>query len=335
MRKVICLFMCLASLLAFSGCGENDKKPDSNMPPTIEDEPNQGEQEKPTEKVDYGEVTFNNVKVFEGFDGVEIKYDFTKPEACKNEVFEYEIANEKICYIEDDKVYYLSNGSTRVKAKSTNLSASFTVKCSNDTSKFKTQSNQQITRLKSNFKENDTLFLGDSFFEFWRNKQGITENFDTAFSGLAVYNIGISATTTHHWRAINTKLEELEIKPKNVVINIGINNVDDDMETSKECSNAIKDLIEDYLKMFPEANIYYLSITRCAGYFAFNWESHEKSNAIMKDYCDNTDRVHYLDIMGLYGDDYANYQQDGLHPNQAGYNLFKQIIKENVPINKK
>ena len=52
----------------------------------------------------------------------------------------------------------------------------------------------------------------------------------------------------------------------------------------------------------------------------------------MKEFCDNTDRVHYLDIMGLYGDDYANYEQDGLHPNQAGYDLFKNLIKAEVPI---
>ena len=87
--------------------------------------------------------------------------------------------------------------------------------------------------------------------------------------------------------------------------------------------------------MFPEANIYYLSITRCAGHFAFNWESHEKSNQLVQDFCSKTERVYYLDIMGLYGDDYGSYQQDGLHPNQAGYDLFKQIIKAEVPMNQK
>ena len=51
---------------------------------------------------------------------------------------------------------------------------------------------------------------------------------------------------------------------------------------------------------------------------------------MMKDYCDKTDRLTYLDVMSLYGDDYASYLSDGLHPNQAGYDLFEQIIKENV-----
>ena len=166
-------------------------------------------------------------------------------------------------------------------------------------------------------------------------KTGITEYFDTAFEEYAVYNIGISATTSHHWRAINVKMAELNIKPKNIVINIGINNVDDDKESGKQSAAGVTALIEDYLEMFPEANIYYLSITRCAGYFAFNWESHEKSNTLLKEFCDAHDRVHYLDIMGLYGDDYASYQQDGLHPNQAGYDLFEQLIKAEVPMNKK
>ena len=121
-------------------------------------------------------------------------------------------------------------------------------------------------------------------------------------------------------------------KPVDIVINIGINNVDDDKETGKQCAAGVIALIKDYLEMFPDANIYYLSITRCAGYFAFNWESHEKSNSLLKEFCDSTDRVHYLDIMGLYGEDYASYQQDGLHPNQAGYDLFKNLIKTEVPI---
>ena len=55
----------------------------------------------------------------------------------------------------------------------------------------------------------------------------------------------------------------------------------------------------------------------------------------MKAYCETQERVHYLDVMALYGDNYARYEQDGLHPNQEGYNLFKQLILENVPMETK
>ena len=334
MKKILYFNLLLLFLIALVGCG-SENNPTTEIPTDGQTEEQKTPVEKtPVEEVDYGKVTFNNVKVFsDEFDGVSLKYTFTNPDVCVNEVFEFEISNEKICYIEDGKVYFLSEGMTRVKAVSQNLTAYFNVVCQNY--RFTSQSKTQLNKLKNNFKDGDTLFLGDSFFEFWRNKTGIAENFDTAFSQYAVCNIGISATTTHHWRAINVKMAELDIKPKNIVINIGINNVDDDKESGKESAANVINLIEDYLQMFPEANIYYLSITRCAGHFAFNWESHEKSNQLVQDFCSKTERVYYLDIMGLYGDDYGSYQQDGLHPNQAGYDLFKQLIMAEVPMNKK
>ena len=44
-------------------------------------------------------------------------------------------------------------------------------------------------------------------------------------------------------------------------------------------------------------------------------------------------KLHYLDIMEIYGDNYANYlQADGLHPNTAGYEVMKTLIKANVPL---
>ena len=288
MKKILCFNLFLLLVLSLIGCGGSET-------PTVDEEKTNGGDEvtektpeKTPEKIDYGKVTIDNVKVFsDEFDGIPLNFTFTNPDVCVDEVFDFEISNESICYIDDNKVYFLKAGTARVKAVSEHLTASFTVVCQNYN--FVSQSKTQLNKLKTNFKDGDTLFLGDSFFEFWRNKTGITENFDTAFSQYAVCNIGISATTTHHWRAINLKMAELDIKPKNIVINIGINNVDDDKESGKESATNVINLIEDYLEMFPEANIYYLSITRCAGYFSFNWESHEKSNQLVQEFCIRTE----------------------------------------------
>lgn len=106
-------------------------------------------------------------------------------------------------------------------------------------------------------------------------------------------------------------------------------------DNGKECAANLQNMLNDFLDQFPETNIYYLSITRCSGVFANNWGSHEISNNLMKTFCEETERMHYLDVMALYGDDYASCEQDGLHPNQKGYDYFEQIIKENVPLEKK
>lgn len=346
MKRINCLFV----LLSFAMVGCSGSTPSSSslssINPSIEssEETSSEEissqdivssEESSSSEVDYGKVSFSNVFVYSNdYDGVIIRPIFTNPEACKDEVFEYEIADDTKCYIENDEVKYLSEGYTKVTARSQHLRGSFMVFTS-EKFDFQGQANTHRNRMINSYQEGDTLFLGDSFFEFWRNGTNNVTTFDKVFEDYKVFNIGISATTTHDWRAMNQNVVSLATAPKNIVINIGINNVDDDKEGGKVCSQNIQNMIYDYLDEFPETNIYYLSITRCAGYFAFNWESHEASNTAMEIFCEKTDRVHYLDVMALYGDNYASYQADGLHPNQAGYQLFEQIIKENVPLEKK
>lgn len=291
--------------------------------------------EPASEDVDYGTVSFSSVFVYgDEFDHVSIRPVFSDPEVCKDEVFEYEIADETVCYIENNEVIFLSAGNTKVTAKSQHLSGSFRV-YAEESFPYRSQAVSHRTRIASSYQEGDTLFLGDSFFEFWRNGTNGVTRFDEVFKDYRVFNIGISATTSHDWRAMQQSVVVLAESPKNIVVNIGINNVDDDKESGKNCAANIQNLLEDLLEEFPETNIYYLSITRCSGTFSYNWESHEISNTLMKSYCEATSRTHYLDVMELYGDNYASYQADGLHPNQAGYELFEQIIKENVPLEAK
>ncbi len=332
-KKNSILFVALCSAMLLS-CGET--KPTSNST-SLEPTTVTPTTETPTTSsypTDYfGKVSFQNVFVYDNdFDGIKVRPFLTKPEEAKDEVFEYTIKNEDICYIEDDKVFFLREGSTTVQAQSEHLKGTFTV-FAKSYFDFKSQGTSRIDRAKKNMKAEDTVFIGDSFFEFWANKTGIDEKFSDAFAGYATLNLGISATTTHDWRVISRNIiEGTNVQPKNIVLNIGINNVDDDLEGGKTCGRNVQLLIEDYLEAYPETNIYYFSITRCSGGFASKWDSHEGSNTYMKEYCETQERVHYLDVMALYGDNYANYEQDGLHPNQAGYNLFKQLILENVPM---
>ena len=92
-------------------------------------------------------------------------------------------------------------------------------------------------------------------------------------------------------------------------------------------------LCEDIWQTNPNCEIYYQSITRCTGYFSSKWQFTSVSNEIMKANCEANPKLHYLDIMEVYGDNYANYlQSDGLHPNTAGYEVMKTLIKANVPL---
>lgn len=289
---------------------------------------------------DYGRVYFKSIYIYADsygncFDEVLIRPTFTIPEACVDEVFEYEIKDDSICYIEDNYVYATGvSGSTKVTAKSQHLKGTFIVYSEakyNNAAAFATAKSLANTASKAT-NQGTTLFIGDSFFEFWRNKVNIDEKFSDAFSGFNVANVGISGTQAREWRSLRKKLID-PYEPKNIVMNIGINDVDDNNEDGESTAEYIMMLCNDIWEMFPDCNIYYCSITRCAGYFASKWTFHSQSNEIMKANAEQIEKLHYLDIMERFGNDYASYEQsDGLHPNTAGYEIFKDIIKTNVPL---
>ena len=171
--------------------------------------------------------------------------------------------------------------------------------------------------------------MGDSFFEFWKNKTGISENFATAFNGYDVTNIGISATQSKHWRSwVGGVVNDYEAK--NIVVNIGINDVDDANLTGIQAGKNVVSLLEQIHADNPDAKIYWFTLTRCSGYFANKWNEYQVCNNYVIKYSELKDYITVLDIASLYGDNYASYQQDGLHPNQEGYNLFKQLILDNI-----
>ncbi len=334
MKKIIGLGgLVLLMSMSMMGCGSRGRS--SNNSSSGSDAPSSTE----SDTTDYGKVSFEPIYIYcdsyHSFDEVPIRPIFTNPEACKNEVFEYEIKNEDVCYIENGFVYATGvNGSTKVTAKSQHLKGTFYVYSNsayNNSFAFSTAKSLANTASHTT-KKGTTLFIGDSFFEFWRNKTGIDENFATAFAGYDVANAGINGTQAREWRSLRKAIID-PYEPANVVINIGINDVDDNGEDGEATAGYIMDLCNDIWLKFPNCNIYYDSITRCAGYFSFKWSFHSQSNEIMKVNAQNNAKLHYIDIMEVWGDNYADYEQtDGLHPNTAGYEVMKNLIKAAVPL---
>lgn len=331
--KKLGLVALLSTLMLF-GCG--------NTQSTL-DESSLSESMNSSENIDYGTVKFAPIKVFDnGFDGVIIQPLFSNPELCKDVEFEfdYEVEDEDVCEVVDGLVYYVNDGKTKINVISPYFeTCSFEVTASKNLGRNSNEISSKFNARKSvanSCTENTTLFIGDSFFEFWGNgndgRQPIT-SLSTEFSGYDIKNVGISATQTHDWRAaFYNVLSYIEESPKNIIVNIGINNVDDNGEIGAVCANNVNSFLLDLNTYFPESEIYYFSITRCSGVFAHKWEHHQRSNELTSAFISKYDKMHYLDVMALYGDNYASCQSDGLHPNQNGYNYFKQLITENVTL---
>lgn len=330
-RKFLVLgVVALLGSVTLCGCG-------NNQPPV--DDSNDGDNNNNNEDipVDYGTVRFDNLNVYDFINtdaGIPIRPVFSNPDACKDEVFEYTLNKENCIFIEDSKVYYAENGTTKVTAQSQHLKGTFYVFSANAYPNANAMSRAKY--LYNNFTKNprtgSTLFFGDSFFEFWAYGTGGVKPFSTVFSGYDVQNFGISGTTTADWLSLNPKLLS-PMNPKNIVVNIGINDVDDLGRTGEETAYNVQRLIYELHTQFSNAKIYYISITHCSNvYFEAKWPYSSKSNEIIQDFCNKNEYMKYLDLASLYGDDYDSYEQDGLHPNQKGYDLIEKLVKDNVPL---
>ncbi len=211
------------------------------------------------------------------------------------------------------------------------------LKKQNDYSKNTVYSNEMVSK-KNNFTllnkryalENQTVLLGDSITDFFTWYE-LFYDFSKS-SGQAVYNRGIGGDTTDR---LLERLQDnvLNIKPKNIVLLIGTNdisrglpleisvqNVDKIIKASKECNPDINFILEAVYpinkkmrdkfekrsnKKIGEMNKEFIKLC-------------EKHNCV---WCDFTDKL--KDKNGQLKEEYT---YDGLHINSMAY----EIVAENV-----
>lgn len=284
--------------------------------------------------IDYGKVYFNDIQIWSDYDHVRIRPYFTKPEMAENEVFDYFVVDESICYIEDDEVVYLSEGRTDVIATSEHFSYKFIVGASQtfNYSSMARSMNNLVDR--DGLDENLTVFLGDSFFDFWRNGINNVTKWENYYSEYKAINIGIGGTKTHDWRAMNKNIV-CKTSPKNIIINLGTNNLNGG-ELANQTFLNMRDLLEDYQYYFPDAKIYIFTVTRCTGALSVNWSKAQQYNQKLKDYAETKDAITVLDVAERFGLDYQDYlASDGLHLNQNAYEVYNEMIFDAVELESK
>lgn len=181
-------------------------------------------------------------------------------------------------------------------------------------------------------------FNGQFFYWFFFQNSQVNLFGDNAQQAMACYSnyegyvtMPFSALST----AVTTYVGQNYGAKKYRMINLGINNVDDNGEDGLICSYNVITLLEETHRCFPDANIYYFSITRCTGTFASKWTNHSLSNQRVSSFIATRSYLTYLDVMSIYDDDYASYLYDGLHPNSNGYQVFLDLINEYVALDNK
>jgi lysophospholipase L1-like esterase len=183
----------------------------------------------------------------------------------------------------------------------------------------------------------DLLFLGDSITDGWRTRG--KEVWAREYAPLKAANFGIGGDRTEHvlWRLRNGEAEGYQ--PKLVVLMIGTNNTGFERDgttprnTPPEIVEGVTTIVSDLRQDFPAAKILLLAVfPRGEKDSLHRGQVAEVNHEIAK--FDDGDHVHYLDIGAKFLDGEGNIpveiMPDLLHPNEKGYGIWADAIREPV-----
>lgn len=293
--------------------------------------------EKPAEKtpepIDRGTLTIPAVYAFVGYPASDIFTEFSKPEMAEKLTYTFDGDGIKI---DSDKntVTAVKKGTYSVTASSENFMRTFTVYAKEvdkekvgangikmfDTSNFDKQAADRLSQWEKNgIDGKTTLFIGDSFFDtyFW------SDFYTKHYSGKDALLLGIGSTTTYDWEVWADKWLG-ETSPKNIVINVGTNNVYDDGDNLNEAVLSLKRLFIVLHDKFPDAQIYWYGISQRA-YDEAKKRIVSKINDEMKKWCDLCEYVTYVDATSKLT---ADKLRDGVHPTLDAYSLFTTALRK-------
>ena len=201
-----------------------------------------------------------------------------------------------------------------------------------------TEYNREMSTKKNNYTflnekyalENQTVLLGDSITDFF-NWYELFYDYSKA-SSQAVYNRGISGDTTDRLlERLNDNV--LSIKPKNIVMLIGTNDIGRGIPLSVTVEN-MENIIKMTKSVCPDVNVIIEAVYPINEKMRDRFEkrSNKKINEMNKEFiklCEKYDCI-WLDFTDELRDSNGNLKQkytyDGLHINAQAY----EIVAKNV-----
>ena len=182
----------------------------------------------------------------------------------------------------------------------------------------------------------DVLFMGDSITDLWRNvgqgenpRQAGKAVFDKYYGGMKVANFGISGDST---QGVLYRLQNGEgqgFQPKVIMLMIGTNNAGNC--TTAEIAEGVGAIVFEMRKDFPAAKILLLGIFPRANPGDALRKIVLDVNPIIAKLHDGKN-VFYLDIGSKFldadGNLSADIMADKLHPNEKGYVIWAEAVKE-------
>ena len=283
---------------------------------------------------DYGELIIPDMEIYTNFPDAPQPM-FTKPEYASE--ITYTILDESIISYNDGYFSATDEDVIYVDATTKYHSTTFEVSSKIYTDQKEKFYLNRVDTIEDRWIEKGrptggTLFIGDSFFdtEFFSNFYEIFEDGTT-------FTHGVSSSTTTDWEIFASRLL-FPVKPKNIVMHLGTNNLFDDKEDSETALFNIQILLEKINERLPETNIYYFAIeprTYGIGTTTFNQASYntiKEVNEGMIEYCETFDYVKFLDATSYCYTNGKNvnsdFFRDGCHPKLNNYSVYLNLLKD-------
>ena len=169
---------------------------------------------------------------------------------------------------------------------------------------------------------NAVEFLGSSSIRLWTNAASL-------LPGHRIFNRGFGGSHLADSVAFADRIV-IPYRPKLVVLYAG----DNDISAGKSPEEVFADFKEFARKIhaaLPQTKLAFISIKPCPAREKYLAEV-QTANRLIKEFIRNDDRLIYLDVftpsLSADGKPRAElYIQDGLHPNDTGYQLWASIVK--------
>ncbi len=179
--------------------------------------------------------------------------------------------------------------------------------------------------------EYENLFVGDSYFEWWRFPEIAGATFFDRFDLKKNVNLGLGGATYSEYLAYAEVFDKLTA-PEKIFINLGFNDIHAGTKLNDICRDRAA-LVSVLKGKFPAAKLFFVNVVHAP--------SEEKFVAIENDY--NADLAEYAESVDGKIIDYCSamdsakgekelFNTDGVHPGKLGYDIFEKVIKTSAGI---
>jgi lysophospholipase L1-like esterase len=177
-------------------------------------------------------------------------------------------------------------------------------------------------------KDVDLIFVGDSITHGWDTTGTGTKIWQQVYEPFNAVNMGFGGDRTEHvlWRFNDGELDG--ISPKVAVVMIGTNNWR--ANTFQEIAEGVEAVCEGLRTRLPKTKILLLAIFPRVSSDPWAGANVVMANRLIEK-LDDGKWINFLDIGSTYRDKKGRLPQtimpDGLHPNEAGYEIWAEAIR--------